>query len=118
MKRSIPKTFQDIQPYYNENEPERKIDAAELSIQCLRYMYRMLFVLFIEARSELNYAPIKDQTYFSGYSLESLRDIADSVRDDVDEVGDGYYLHETLAKLYQMMYDGYPVDENDYVILM
>lgn len=107
----------EILYYYNENEPERKIDAAELSIQCLRYMYRMLFVLFIEARSELNYAPIKDQTYFSGYSLESLRDIADSIRDDVDEVGDGYYLHETLAKLYQMMYDGYPDNENDYARL-
>ena len=89
------------------------VDAGQLTLECLRYMYRMLFVLFIEARPELGYAPIKAQSYYSGYSLESLRDIADNIRDDVDEVGDGYYLHETLAKLYELIYDGYPKTENE-----
>ena len=89
------------------------VDAGQLTLECLRYMYRMLFVLFIEARPELGYAPIKAQSYYSGYSLESLRDIADNIRDDVDEVGDGYYLHETLAKLYELIYDGYPKTEEE-----
>ena len=89
------------------------VDAGQLTLECLRYMYRMLFVLFIEARPELGYAPIKAQSYYSGYSLESLRDIADNIRDDVDEVGDGYYLHETLAKLYELIYDGYPKTEDE-----
>ena len=89
------------------------VDAGQLTIECLRYMYRMLFVLFIEARPELGYAPIKAQSYYSGYSLESLRDIADGIRDDVEEVGDGYYLHETLAKLYDLIYNGYPKTEED-----
>lgn len=89
------------------------VDAAQLTLECLRYMYRMLFVLFIEARPELGYAPIKAQSYYSGYSLESLRDIADTIREDVDEVGDGYYLHETLAKLYELIYDGYPKTEEE-----
>lgn len=89
------------------------VDAGQLTLECLRYMYRMLFVLFIESRSELGYAPIKAQSYYSGYSLESLRDIADNVRDDVNEVGDGYYLHETLAKLYELIYDGYPKTEEE-----
>ena len=89
------------------------VDAGQLTLECLRYMYRMLFVLFIESRPELGYAPIKAQTYYSGYSLESLRDIADSIRDDVDEVGDGYYLHETLAKLYDLIYNGYPKTEEE-----
>lgn len=66
------------------------VDAGQLTLECLRYMYRMLFVLFIESRPELGYAPIKAQSYYSGYSLESLRDIADNIRDDVNEVGDGY----------------------------
>lgn len=82
-------------------------------LKSLRYMYRMLFVLFIESRPELGYAPIKAQSYYSGYSLESLRDIADNIRDDVNEVGDGYYLHETLAKLYELIYDGYPKTEDE-----
>lgn len=89
------------------------VDAGQLTLECLRYMYRMLFVLFIEARPELGYAPIKAQSYYSGYSLESLRDIADNIREDVDEVGDGYYLHETLAKLYELIYDGYPKTEEE-----
>ncbi len=89
------------------------VDAGKLTLECLRYMYRMLFVLFIEARPELGYAPIKTQTYLTGYSLESLRDIADNIRDDIDEVGSGYYLHETLAKLYELIYTGYPEKEED-----
>ena len=89
------------------------VDARQLTLECLRYMYRMLFVLFIESRPELGYAPIKAQSYYSGYSLESLRDIADNIRDDVNEVGDGYYLHETLAKLYELIYDGYPKTEEE-----
>lgn len=89
------------------------VDAGQLTLECLRYMYRMLFVLFIESRPELGYAPIKAQSYYSGYSLESLRDIADNIRDDVNEVSDGYYLHETLAKLYELIYDGYPKTEDE-----
>lgn len=96
-----------------DKKPE-DVDAGQLTLECLRYMYRMLFVLFIEARPELGFAPIKEQTYFSGYSLESLRDIADGIRDDVDEVGEGYYLHETLSKLYDMIYTGYPEEKELY----
>ena len=89
------------------------VDAGQLTIECLRYMYRMLFVLFIESRPELGYAPIKAQSYYTGYSLESLRDIADNIRDDINEVGNGYYLHETLAKLYDLIYNGYPKTEEE-----
>lgn len=89
------------------------VDAGQLTIECLRYMYRMLFVLFIEARPELGYAPIKAQAYLTGYSLESLRDISDDIRDDVTEVGSGYYLHETLSKLYDLIYNGYPATEEE-----
>lgn len=89
------------------------VDAGQLTIECLRYMYRMLFVLFIESRPELGYAPIKARTYLTGYSLESLRDIAENIRTDVDEVGSGYYLHETLAKLYELIYAGYPKTEEE-----
>ena len=90
---------------------ENPVDAGQLTLECLRYMYRMLFVLFIEARPELGYAPMKAQVYATSYSLEHLRDVADDVRDDVVEVGDGYYLHETLQKLFALIYDGYPFGE-------
>ncbi|MDR0949678.1 MAG: N-6 DNA methylase [Lachnospiraceae bacterium] len=89
------------------------VNAGQLTIECLRYMYRMLFMLFIEARPELGYAPMKSHTYVEGYSLEFLRDIADDAREDVEEIGDGYYMHETLAKLYDLIYNGYPGTEDE-----
>jgi hypothetical protein len=103
----------DMEHRLGRNLNEHPVDATQLTLECLRYMYRMLFVLFIEARPELGYAPIKAQSYYSGYSLESLRDIADNVRDDIDEVGEGFYLHETLAKLYDLIYTGYPSTEEE-----
>lgn len=95
------------------NLEENPIDAGELSIQCLRYMYRLLFMFFIEARPELGYAPMKSQAYVQGYSLESLRDIADNIREETSEVGEGYYLHETLAQLFDLIYNGYPKTEEE-----
>lgn len=90
------------------------VDAGDLTFECLRYMYRMLFVLFIEARPELGYAPIKAQSYYTAYSIESLREIAENTRCDIEEVGNGYYMHETLAKLYELIYGGYPKTEAEF----
>lgn len=87
------------------------VKGEELSIQCLRYMYRLLFVLFIEARPELGYIPKDSQAYTQGYSLESLRDIAADIREETVEVGQGYYLQETLSLLFDLVYNGYPVSE-------
>lgn len=91
------------------------LDADALTNECLRFMYRMLFVLFIEARPELGYTPIKSQTYFSAYSLESLRDIVDNL--NAGEVDDGFYLHESIKKLFAMIFKGYPEDEHTFKLL-
>ena len=104
----------DMKNRQGRNLIEEPVDAGQLTIECLRYMYRMLFVLFIEARPELGYAPINEQVYASGYSLESLRDIAESIRNDTEEVGEGFYLFETLSKLYELIYTGYPQKESVY----
>ena len=101
----------DMAHRQGRNLETNPVDAVALSLECLRYMYRMLFVLFIEARPELGYAPMKDRAYVLGYSLESLRDIADDAREDMQEVGGGYYLHETLSKLFDLVYNGYPSGE-------
>lgn len=45
---------------------EHPVDAGELTIECLRYMYRILFMLFIEAREELGFAPMKSDVYQKG----------------------------------------------------
>ena len=91
---------------------QNPVKGGELSIQCLRYMYRLLFVLFIEARHELGYIPEDSQAYSQGYSLESLRDIAEAIREETAEVGQGYYLQETLSLLFDLVYNGYPANED------
>ena len=65
--------------------------AGELGLQALRYMYRLLFLFYIEARPDLGYAPIEAEAYRKGYGLERLRDL-EMVRLTSEESLDGYYL--------------------------
>ena len=82
--------------------------AEDLTLQCLRYMYRILFMLFIEAKPELGYAPMKAQTYESGYSFESLREICEQAQGDGEINEDGNFLKESLDKLFNLVYNGFP----------
>lgn len=82
--------------------------AEDLTLQCLRYMYRILFMLFIEAKPELGYAPMKAQTYESGYSFESLREICEQAQGDGEINEDGNFLKESLDKLFNLVYTGFP----------
>ena len=85
--------------------------AEDLTLQCLRYMYRILFMLFIEAKPELGYAPMKAQTYESGYSFESLREICEQAQGDGEINEDGNFLKESLDKLFGLVYSGFPSKE-------
>lgn len=82
--------------------------APKLTIECLRYMYRILFLLYIEARPELGYAPMKSNEYLKGYSIESLRDVADNARLDTEDAKNGTYIDKTLKQLFKLTYDGFP----------
>lgn len=82
--------------------------APRLTIECLRYMYRILFLLYIEARPELGYAPMKSNEYLKGYSIENLRDIVDSAKLDSENAKNGTYIDKTLKQLFKLTYDGFP----------
>ncbi|WP_196051226.1 Eco57I restriction-modification methylase domain-containing protein [Clostridium butyricum] len=81
--------------------------ASQLTVECLRYMYRILFLLYIEARPELGYAPMKSEEYLKGYSIESLRDVADKAKLDTDEAKNGTYIDKTLKHLFKLIYNGF-----------
>lgn len=104
----------DMKTRQKINLEENPVDASELTLECLRYMYRFLFMLFIEARPELGYAPMKSQTYVQGYSLEGLRDVCDQVKEDSEVLLEGYYIDDTLKKLFHMTYFGYPENLEEY----
>ena len=92
---------------YGETETAEKVEADQLTRECLRYLYRLLFVLYIEARPELGYAPIrKSEQYAKGYSFESLRDL-ELVPLTTEESRDGYFIHESLRILFTLIFDGF-----------
>lgn len=80
--------------------------AGQLSIECLRYMYRLLFLFFIEARPELEYAPMKSTVYRDGYSLESLRNL-EMLQLTSEESRNGHYIHESLQMLFELVFNGF-----------
>lgn len=85
--------------------------AQQLTIECLRYMYRLLFLFYIEARPELGYVPMKADAYRAGYSLETLRDL-ELVKLTTEESQNSFFLHESLQLLFDMIYNGAPPSAN------
>ena len=85
---------------------QRAVSPDELSRECLRYMYRLLFLFYIEARPELGFAPMTAKTYLQGYSLESLRDL-EMITLSSEEDRHGRYLHDSLQMLFKLVREGY-----------
>ncbi|HEU5026815.1 MAG TPA: class I SAM-dependent DNA methyltransferase [Spirillospora sp.] len=79
--------------------------AKELGRESLRYLYRILFLLYAEARPELGILPTDDEAYVRGYSMARLGDLI--VRDLVsDESRRSVHLYESLDLLFRMVNEG------------
>jgi hypothetical protein len=85
--------------------------ARDLTEECLTYMYRMLFVLYLEARPELGYAPVNAEAYLKGYSLEQLRNL-ENVPLTTPEALEGTYIHDSLRRLFELIWTGYPASRD------
>jgi hypothetical protein len=82
------------------------VDPGDLSLECLRLVYRLMFLFYIEARPELGYVPIqKSDIYAKGYSLESLRDL-EMVPLQTTEAREGRYFDATLRQLFRLVRQG------------
>lgn len=81
------------------------IDGKELTLECLRYMYRLLFLFYAEANPKLGVLDLKDPVYATGYSLEALREL-ESVRLRSPVERNGTYLWDSLQRLLTLMYGG------------
>lgn len=81
--------------------------AAKLKDDCLTYMYRLLFLFYVEARgSELGIVPMKSQAYRGGYSLESLREL-ELTPLTTDAARNGYYIDHSLKTLFRIVDQGF-----------
>ena len=92
------------------NRPDKTL-AEQLSLEALRYMYRLLFLFYIEARPELGYAPLDAEAYRKGYGLERLRDL-ELVRLTSEESLNGYYLHHSIQQLFRLIREGFDSAED------
>ncbi|MGE0844168.1 Eco57I restriction-modification methylase domain-containing protein [Pseudonocardia sp.] len=81
--------------------------AADLTRQSLRYLYRILFLLYAEARPELGVLPIKTPEYSEGYGLDRLRELVlTELTSSAAQTGTHFY--RSLGVLFRLVNDGYP----------
>jgi hypothetical protein len=78
----------------------------EIKDDCLTFIYRMLFIFYAESREDLDILPANDPIYTKGYSLEMLRDL-EQVPLYSDSSLNGYFFHESLTKLFELLSSGY-----------
>ncbi|MGW1590485.1 Eco57I restriction-modification methylase domain-containing protein [Streptomyces sp. NPDC002386] len=81
--------------------------GRQLTRESLRYLYRILFLLYAEARPELGILPSDYPEYQMGYGLGRLGELI-AERDLVDEKSrQGFYLYESLDLLFRKVQEGY-----------
>lgn len=83
------------------------VSAEELTRECITYLYRLLFLFYVEARgSELGVVPMASDTYRLGYSLEGLRDL-EQVPLITENAREGFFIHESLERLFEIVQKGH-----------
>ncbi|MEU4930979.1 hypothetical protein AB0G54_31515 [Streptomyces yokosukanensis] len=82
--------------------------AKQLTRESLRYLYRILFLLYAEARPELGILPADDSTYQTGYSIARLRELVARERKLVEEDSrNGFHLYASLDVLFNKVNYGH-----------
>lgn len=82
--------------------------ARELTRETLRYLYRVLFLLYAEARPELGILPADDGSYEAGYSVARLRDLVERDEQLVEEdARTGFHLFASLDLLFRKVNEGH-----------
>lgn len=88
--------------------------AQVLAGQSLRFLYRILFLLYAEATPELSVAPAGDPTYERGYSLDRLRELL-PVDLITQRARTGTHFYDSLSTLFELVDRGHDggIDDND-----
>ena len=82
--------------------PLDQIDAQQLAKHSLRFLYRILFLLYAEASPELRVLPSGAPEYGEGYGLDRLREL--TLTELVSPAAkNGTHLYESLATLFRLV---------------
>ncbi|MEU9647540.1 DNA methyltransferase [Streptomyces sp. NPDC048110] len=95
---------QDLRP---EDIGELSELGRQLTRESLRYLYRILFLLYAEARPELGILPADYPEYQQGYGLGRLAELIADREPISDAARKGFYLYESLDLLFGKVQDGY-----------
>ncbi|WP_413801417.1 class I SAM-dependent DNA methyltransferase [Streptomyces iranensis] len=114
LRTSVELIANEVLDRIRSHEGVRPEDIAELpelgrqlTRESLRYLYRILFLLYAEARPELGILPSGYPEYQQGYGLGRLGELV-AERDLVDETSRrGTYLYESLDLLFRKVQEGY-----------
>lgn len=89
--------------------PLDQIDAQQLAKQSLRFLYRILFLLYAEASPEMKVLPSGAPEYGEGYGLDRLREL--TLTELVSpQAKSGTHLYESLATLFRLVDTGHSPD--------
>ena len=87
-------------------EPLPQERAQDLALQSLRYIYRVIFLLYAEASPELGVLPVGATEYDAGYGLDRLRELA--LRELHEESAQaGTHIYESLDRLFRLVDEGH-----------
>ena len=84
--------------------------AQPLARQALRYLYRILFLLYAEASPELEVLPVGAEEYDQGYGLDRLRELT-LVELAGPRARNGTHLCDSLARLFTLVDQGHEPPE-------
>ncbi|WKD60149.1 hypothetical protein CCICO_00430 [Corynebacterium ciconiae DSM 44920] len=112
IKESIEVIGNDVLDRHREQRLPMDLDGNELAKQSLRYLYRILFLLFAEASPELQILPTGVPEYDEGYGLSNLRDQI-LVEPPTERAARGTYLYDSLDLLFSLVDQGHdPLDSS------
>lgn len=92
------------------------VDAQELTRQALRYLYRLIVLLYAESRPELGIVPADDEDYIDGYSLDRLRELCLVELED-DHARNGSHFQQSLDRLFELVNGGYHAEAAEQQLL-
>ncbi|WP_420361823.1 class I SAM-dependent DNA methyltransferase [Curtobacterium aetherium] len=93
-------------------EPLPKDQAQPLAKQSLRFLYRILFLLYAEASPQLGVLPVNAPEYENGYSLDRLRELALVVIQS-PQGERATHLYQSLDVLFRLVDRGHAPDARD-----
>ncbi|MDJ0457722.1 class I SAM-dependent DNA methyltransferase [Arthrobacter sp. NQ7] len=86
--------------------PVEDVDGQDLARQSLRFLYRILFLLYAEASPEMGVLPVGAGEYNEGYGLDRLRELT-LVNIQSRESQRGTHIYESLERLFRLVDGGH-----------